>query len=290
MSFDLPSQAGAVRDAAIVRHVASGDYELAWSTVRSQANGHTGTFNVFADALKIGGVRISASATLLQTLADMLGCVLLTPRLSDLMFQQAHVVIPPQIISPPGTDTATMVKESQKIDASTRGTSGLIAPMGKPWCLSNVLLAHPGRAALYGWQSTKSIPGIPLYPGVSSGVKVIQPLSTAHDATYVDYAMLAVLASRRCVVDGEPVDLATVLQDPSMSALVSHEGPLRLLRQPGVPIAKSLEPLCVGPNCPEPVSFQTGGGSSSSSGGGGLTVIALASGAAGLLGGLAMMH
>ena len=236
MAFDLPAQAGLLRDAAILVHVQAGDYELGWGTIQSQADGHQGQFRVFLDGLKIGGVRISASANVCQQIADLLGCTLLTPKLNDLCWLQAAIQIAPQTIYPPSDDTATMVKESQLIDAAIGNATGLVAPIGKPWCLSNFLVNRPGKACLYGWQSAQPIPNVPLHAGVTSGVQLIQPISTVHAQTYTDYAMLVSLVSRNCIVDGASADLTAVMQDPMLSVLVSHEGPLKITRQPGVPM------------------------------------------------------
>lgn len=261
--FDLPPQAGPARDAAILSHIEAGDFEVSWAQVQSGP----AVFNVFADALKIGGVRISCSATVLQKIADLLGCMLLTPKISDLCFLQARQV-PPLPISPNSTDTATMIRESQLLD---QHAGGFISPVGKPWVLSNKIT--PTRAALYGWQSNAPIGNIPLYAGVTPGVRVIQPLSTAHDPSYTDYAMLCVLMSKTCTLDGQVFDTGALLQGPHAS-LGSHEGPLHVLRQPGVAPIPQLAPGL------EPVSLVTAGAGSN-------VGAFLLLGAAGFLGGLA---
>lgn len=288
MSFDLPAKAGPARDQSILQHVQSGDFQVQWATITSTFQGHTGTFHVFADALKIGGVRISCSAYLLQQISDLLNSSLLTPKLSDLCFLQAQTPIPPLPISPPSDSTAAMVQESQLIDQALNSVPppyGLVAPIGKPWCLTNGLLTHPGRACLYGWASAQPLPSVPLFAGVTPGVKVIQPISFAHDINYVDYAQLAVLVAQDCIVDNALTNIAAVMQDPVLSGLVSHEGPLKVTRQPGVPLLKPLPPG--GPGGLLNVSLETPVEPTLSTDWGKLVGVGLAFGAAGFLAGVA---
>jgi hypothetical protein len=249
---DFPLKAGPARDKAILDAVDGGLVTPRWTNITSSIPGHEATFQVLADGLSLGGVRLNGSATLLQKVADKLGASLMTPRLLDLAFLQATAVIPPLPMWPADDSTASMVKESQKMDAAIDALKGgkrtLVAPIGKNWVLSNALLrAKPGHAALYGWAVASEwrplIPKIPTYPGTLPGIQNIQPLATPHDAQYTDYAMLMDLVRRQCVVDGQPMDLLTVLRNPELAPLASHEGALQVLRQPGVPVLPPLAPL-----------------------------------------------
>ncbi len=89
--------------------------EYAWGQVT------TGdlTFFVFADALQFAGVRVNASATLLQQIADRLDCSLLTPRMADLVFASASKVITPIPLQAGAQMASTqwMLDESDKIAA-----------------------------------------------------------------------------------------------------------------------------------------------------------------------------
>jgi hypothetical protein len=234
----FPSSAGPARDAAILAALSAGQCTWNWTPITSTYAGHTGTFYVMTSGLSLGGVRLAGSAFLCQTIADMLGACLTTPRLLDLAWLQGYQ-IPPQIVSPNTTSTASMVKESALVDAASAGAgSGLVAPIGKPWVLSRNITSS--RAALYGWQSKVPVGLATLVASPATpGVKVIQPLSTAHDVHYVDYSSSVNLVRRACYVDNAPRDLYDVVQDPVLSALVSHEGALPT-RQPGVPVAQTL--------------------------------------------------
>ena len=254
---DFPKRSGAARNAYILGAIDDGRIVPIWHPLTVTAGGHTATFYVLEDALKLNGVRLSTTANNLQQIADKLRASLMTPRLIDLAFLHADVVIPPQTIYPPDDTTAALEKESAKMDAAIDGRAGLVAPIGKPWCLSNVLIGAKARdgsiaAALYGWAVANGFTppaGVDLHKGTLPGIQNIQPLSTVHSAAgYSDYAMLASIVRRDVVLDGQAVDLWAVMQsrDPSVSSLVSHEGPLRVLRQPGVPVLPPIGPANLG--------------------------------------------
>lgn len=261
---DFPPRSGPARNAYLLAAIDDGRIVPVWRALTVTGGGHTATFFVLADALKLDGVRLSTSAYNLQQIADKLKASLMTPRIIDWAFLKADVAIPPQTIYPPDDSVAALEKESQKIDeaiwAATGGIgatdSQLVAPLGKNWVVSNALLgAKLGHAALYGWAMVRGYkPPVGVFPrpGTLLGISNIQPLATPHDMNYTDYAMESSLVRRDAVLDGRPVDIWSLMQspDPSIVALVSHEGPLKILRQPGVPV---LPPIA------GPVSTMTSG-------------------------------
>jgi hypothetical protein len=241
----FPATAGRAREAAILAAIAPGGAaSWTWSPVRSQARGHTAIFQVLTDGIKIGGVRMSGTAAFQQTIADKLGALLQTPRMSDLVWQQAQARIQPQTMAPSST-TAALVQQSALIDRAIArlgpGHEGLVSPTGKPWVISNKMTKD--HATLYGWQLSAPIPDVPSYrSSVTPGILVVQPLSNAHAPNYEDYSSLVNLMHRVCVVDGKPADTAATLADPELAWLVSHDGPCPA-RQPGVPVSPPFEPL-----------------------------------------------
>ena len=76
--------------------------------------------------------------------------------------------------------------------------------------MSNRLRSKPGRVAIYGWHRENGAP--------------IQPLSTVHGAQYADYSHGVRLVSSRAYINGEPRNLADILQDPVLAPIVSSEG------------------------------------------------------------------
>lgn len=246
MAFDLPPDEGPAREQAILNHVAQGNCSFTLATITSEANGMHAEFQVFADALMIEGVRVNVCAETEQILADMLNCMMLTPRLADLIWLQADCRLSP---FPRGNivrmgSTEAMVTHSAKIDTALSKMTvqpTLISTVGKHWTVSNGLLAHPQRAENYGWHSAQPMAGIPMEnavtidPYTGHPLPLIQGRGWAHDMHHADYSQTCVLVARACTVNGAPMDLLSVLEDPDMAHLANHDGLLKVIRQPGVP-------------------------------------------------------
>lgn len=227
--------------ADILLAIREGRAEWHWATVKSGPV----TLSVFADALKVDGVRVSVSARTAQTVADNLGCILTTPLIEDLIYQQAEVRIPPF----PGEVTERLAKDhSADIDKMlARGAKSiqpetLIATVGKSWVLSNKATAD--RAVNYGWHCERWRGGtVPVSRAFhATDVQVIQPPSTAHNLEHVDYSQTLRLVDAHCQFDGPnfflgvKTPVASILQDPDGWVYISHEGPLKHIRQPGVAV------------------------------------------------------
>jgi len=245
--LDLPDAPGPARDNLVLQHVLSGDAETHWSPLVVSPRLQ---LLVMSDALKLGGVRIGAGAKLAQQCADALGAMLVTPRVLDLMYAARAVTLPPEL-QYDATQMATthwMVKYSARVDAALAAAGGapeggIVQTVGKPFVLSNLLLAHPGKSVNYSWYCPPgSVSGgkwqaqnVPAYPSVSlPDVYVLQQPSWGHNAYQSDYASVMVFMHQKCVLDGKQVPTSQVLQDPALASLVSQEGVLRVLRQPGV--------------------------------------------------------
>jgi hypothetical protein len=228
-----PAYASGVLDA-----VSRGAFDHAFVPLTIDVGSHRGTFGVSQDALKIDGIRINASATLLQEIADILDAFLLTPKLLDQMWAQRAITLAP-CPQPINATSAGMIKHSACVDdqiAKAGGIppNGIVETVGKTWVLSNKLT--PTVAMNMGWYLEQPLPGIPFDPAPTlPGAHMIQAPGTHHDAAHIDYSQVCLFVQRGCLVDDEPSDFATVAQSPTLSALVSGSGPLRTVRQPGVP-------------------------------------------------------
>jgi hypothetical protein len=87
-----------------------------------------------------------------------------------------------------------------------------------------------------GWHLAQPLPGVPFDPAPTAPEEhLIQSPGTHHDPNWVDYSQICLFVDAECVVDGAYSTFAEVAQSPDLSSLVSHEGPLRFLRQPGLP-------------------------------------------------------
>jgi hypothetical protein len=274
MTLNIAPKTGSERDAQLLAMVQSGDYSVEFGDLPSRANGHSAVFRVFADALKIQGVRISVSASLAQRIADTLECLLLTARLADLLWAQRSLTLRPKLQVPDATmgDTRVFEDESEWIDGQLASVGwrggGIVQTVGKHWIIDNELLKHPGMACNYGWHlapdnmlvDTKG--NVIKSPSLEStvslpNVKLVQGRGFRHDAYHADYSQNCVLVSRHCQVDGSYMDLVDVLQSPDLAPLASAQGPLRVLRQPGV---SSVPPVAPPPGGGGIVRASTGTG------------------------------
>lgn len=234
-----PKQAGAERSARILAEVRRGNYQLEWCPMQ------LGALRVFVscDALKIDGVRVSASAITQQLVADELQAVLLTPKLYDEIWlrtaPQNRLDPKPQPIT---SSTAGTIQYSSRVDTEVarKGARGLIANTGKAWVISSKIFTAAARAAKkaanHGWViPSQGYQGLRGEPSQSTpSLLIVQDIGLAHDDRHDDYSQLILLARRAALYGQDPVDLSLVYtgKDPG-TELVSHEGALPDWRQPG---------------------------------------------------------
>jgi len=247
-----PLVLGPAREAWILQAVLDGKAEYSFTPIIGACIGHKGTFQVFADALKIDGIRIILSAETQQKIADALDCLLLTPKLADLIFLQSDAILDPmpRAIGDGShmSDTQWMIDQSQDIDkalAKFSSKPALPSTLGKHWCIDESLAKLPvGTACNYGWHFRG-----PNFQGITgeitasqakwtngSFIRLIQGRGTRHDMHHSDYSQNCILVARKCEIDGVEMQLDDVLKDPVLSTIVSHQGPMTVLRQPGVPV------------------------------------------------------
>lgn len=233
----------------LVQAIKGGKATVDWALVHSEHEGHKLRISVMRDALKVDNIRWPATAIDLQRVADHLGAMLLTPKVVDLIWLEAgrtgtqfNPVINHRypgktviVALMPVLDVSNLVDD--KIQAAG-DVGGVIESVGKYWVLTNKLLSGKfgsAQACNYGWHSTTAP-----YLGVTSSLKVWQPLSSRHNNEHVDPSQVVRLMHRIAFLTRpgekeEIVDLHQVAIDPALAPLISHEGPLRILRQPGVP-------------------------------------------------------
>jgi hypothetical protein len=276
----------------VVERVKSRKARWGWGTVVSEHNGHKLYIRVFKDAMKFDdvpamtwdfrpiikadgtvdetrydGVRLPASAEELQQIADLTSCMLLTPRVVDLIWLQSttrfdaivnsgspynQIVALMPIVGKQPHKGGEITGISQMIDARIPAWGdgkGIIASVGKYWVLTNDLgdswrLRYGEETACnYGWCS-RSASG----PGVTPGVQCWQRPGYQHDKHHWDPSQLIRLMFRTAKLvraDGteDYVDLGDVAQDPELGPLITHEGELGVLRQPSVEKLPAMQPI-----------------------------------------------
>jgi hypothetical protein len=222
----LPEAPGRARETAILEAVRGGHVVLDWSPIEVRDDRHILRFWVSSDVLRLGdrcdSVGVAVTCRTHRLIAEELGCLLPTPRISDLVWLHADVRlgVHTQRPGPAMARKASFVRHHQQLETELAGRTGLVTA-GKDWVICRRLVTAPGRAANYGWHLPRGG-----RPGVTSGVRVVQPLGLAHELDHVDYSQFCRLVRRRCEVDGVDADLVDALADPGVADVLSHEGVL----------------------------------------------------------------
>lgn len=203
-----------------------------------------------SNPVEIDGVMIATTSRTAQLIADYYEeAALWTERVSDLAYENSTIKLLPltQTADAHMGDWSRVCVHSATIKTIVGERVELFGPAGKQWELNKGCWAKPWLASLHGWQVKSSEckynpkttftewQGIKTYPSTVKNVRVLQPLSYAHNCGtskvlgHVDYAMFVRLwrAKGRSTKD--------VLADPILCQLVSKEGPLQDSRHPGVP-------------------------------------------------------
>jgi len=270
----------------VVQLVKDGKGRFDWAEVLSEHNGYKLHLSVLRDAMRFDGipamtwdykpayvnvdgktveddrmfdgVRLPATAHELQEIADLVGGMLMTPRVIDLIWLQAKIKFDAALNTPyPSAKNPTIFATShihhaheaieKKIaDAGGDDGYGLISCVGKYWCVYEQL-AQKGMiqgdwtACNYGW-FTKVASG----PGLTPGTQCWQRPGFQHNKQHWDPSQTIRLMYRQALLvhpDGtdEGVDLHDVAGNPDLCGLLTANGkPLTYLRQKYV---EELEPL-----------------------------------------------
>jgi len=187
-------------------------------------------------------IPVMVSATSQQLLADHLNCLLPTTKVLDEMFVQADVKIS-AITHPDWVADKTMglphrlVEQVDYLVKAGATQYGVFSFGGwKSWCLSKQLDYHQMRqggpeAVNHGLYLTKGYQGA---PRTRNGLFAYQNGDDgAHNLGHLDYSQACVLMSNKCYIDDALHDTAEILKSPTLSHLLSYDGPLKEMRQPG---------------------------------------------------------
>jgi hypothetical protein len=229
------------RDDLIVKEILRGNFpeflrNLVPITITDKGN--TIIYKVMPDYLSIGSdaeyTRVPISGPSAQRIADGLGMLLPTPRISDQIYDNAKVKLAPKPLSGMSnlnlggktyTNQQFMKSKMSDTDAfdyhnkviqeqlgPNYNPGDLVAGHKKDIVLSNDLA--PGRLAIHGLHLKG---GTPLQPGGIS----------KHDANYKDYSHGVRLIDNDATLNGQNIKLSTVLKNPKYAYLVNTEGALK---------------------------------------------------------------
>jgi hypothetical protein len=187
---------------------------------------HICTYEVMPDYLAIGSdedfCRIPMGPVTAQRLAELFGAVLPTSKLVDDIYKNALIKLEPVPFAPVGNENTLVAKfvEHNKAIEDQRSAYGgvlgqLVGGIKKDVVLSNKIFnsAKHNRVVIYGWHQL-------------SGVS-IQPLTNVHINSYVDYSHGIRLLNQEMIMDGETVNIKSILTDPILFKVISDEtGPM----------------------------------------------------------------
>jgi hypothetical protein len=245
----------------VIEQLKAGQAVFEWAPLVSEYDGYKLLMAVTRDAIKfpmtVTGagdvepetrlVRRMVNALETQQAADFLFCMMLTPKLEDLIYQQATVRLEP-ITQIDGNICAvsTDVRHSELIDKALVGkdNGGIVSTVGKSWVLSNYLasptqLKYGARTACnYGWLG-KTAGHLAVTPGLNAW----QPPVYQHNDEHKDPSQTLRLVYGAGVLtwpDGvtEVIALKDVVA-AGVAPLISHEKQLKYLRQAHVPAPSS---------------------------------------------------
>ncbi len=183
---------------------------------------HICTYEVMPDYLSIGSdedfFRIPMGPVTAQRLADLFGAVLPTSNLVDDIYKNALVKLEPVPLAPVGNENTLVTKfivhnkaiENQRL-ASGGVLGQLVGGIKKDVVLSNKIFdsTKQNRVVIYGWHQLSGVP--------------IQPLTNVHINSYVDYSHGIRLLSQEMILDGETVNIKSILTDPILFKMISDE-------------------------------------------------------------------
>lgn len=191
---------------------------------------HKAVLPVLTDYFAVGTpedfVRLPLTPTAAQTIANLGGALLPTPKIAHEVWKQATTQLRPSPQPNKGSNLVEYERHNQTVQSQLAGNAqpGLVTGHKKDVIISN--LYKPGKVLIYGW----------FWPnGTTPPAGFSQPIqarSNIHGDFYVDYSHGIRFISPVMLVDGVEMKTEDVLRDPELSKLVSDEGPVRMIRYP----------------------------------------------------------
>lgn len=254
----------------VLQAIQDGKATVEWSKLLMEHAGHQLEISVFRDAMKfngvpplnfhrgelpnpkgilVDGVRLPVNAVEMQKVADLLYCMMLTPKVVDRLWVESaksgvhfnsKVNIHGQVVAQ--SDILSVHAEIEEELAKHTDNGGIIDSVGKYWVVCNALLvgkfsAIKQQAVNYGWPDANN----PLKNSVTMVCHMWQTIGSEHNTEHLDPSQVIRLMSRnaRLLRAGsstwEDVDLYDIAKDPVLCGLISHEGVMHTTRMPSVP-------------------------------------------------------
>lgn len=194
---------------------------------------------VQSDVLSIGTqadhIRLPLTPKRAQDIFNLFGWLLPTPWLTYQIWRASSVKLTPTPMAPnKGADLRQYAAHSkvieEQLNASGAQFGQLIAGMKKHVVVSNIY--QNGKVLIFGWY--RPSPDV-FDDGKSMAAndrQPIQPRSNVHGDFYVDYSHGIQAIGPTVSVNGRIMPTVELYQHPTLSKLVSNEGPVRVPRYP----------------------------------------------------------
>ena len=225
--------------------------------------GDTAVLKVASDMLSVGPfedyVRLPLTPQTAQSIANLSGALLVTPWLEYQIWRAAKRQLPPTAMVPnQGANLEQYAAHSKIIDDMIKraeGTQTVTPGLLTSGIKKDVVVANfykPGKVLIWGWRRPPPAPDV-FDDGKPMGDltrQPIQPKSNVHGDFYVDYSHGIRLVGPTAIVNGQPMDTASLYTHPTLWRLVNRDagGPIKLPRYPSsVPVANVNRPASSGP-------------------------------------------
>ena len=212
-----------------------GVVEWPWAEVTLSDGTNTCIVRCQTDVFAVGTpedfLRLPLTPGRAQQIGNLTGLLLPTPLLAYKTWQQAPTKLTPVAMVPnKGANLVQFQEHNTAIEAQRAGRSGLVAGIKKSVVVSNIY--KPGKVVIFGWY--KPAPDVfdNKLPMGDPNRQPLQPLSNVHGDFYWDYSHGIHYYHPICLVNGAEMLLTDVMQHPVRWRLVSHEGPVKVVRYP----------------------------------------------------------
>lgn len=211
LSGNVPSFSRTLKPLIITQEIDTVKYELVFFT----------TYDYIAIGSDEDYMYMPMTPTCAQYLADSLNCTLPAKKMVDMIYSAAEDKLYPQPI-PPSTQMTTIPVFMQHTDSVTlqihelgidRSANHITGGHKKDIIISNKIYSTDrtyDRVVIYGWHRSENDP--------------IQPVYNGHSADYADYSHGVRLIANEAFINEESVWIDSILMDPELSVLLSHEG------------------------------------------------------------------
>lgn len=180
------------------------------------------TYYVIPDYLAIGcdtNYFLCPMSPIVATkIADSIACTLPTRKMVNDIYAQAALKLAPLTIPASGTMTTvqafdqhnTLVRNQRSPYLPSYPLGTLVGGDKKDVVISNLIYSTTGKVIIYGWHTSVGNP--------------IQPMSSVHADTYMDYSHGMRFAQNDVIYNGVPTTVKAILQSSTLNTLLSDEG------------------------------------------------------------------